>query len=364
MSRINRKKLLIPAFCLCLLLCGQTAGLAQEDIIASDQMTVEEVNYNTVTVVSGTFERPVSNSLSEYYPLVYPLKFEGSNAKFIEYTVKRGDEVKAGDVLARFEITGSDAAMESMELNLRRAEEALEEGLRDREEQIRLKRAEVSEEKDSYVREKKMLEMRKMEIEMEQYRFRQEYSIAGQRKAVEEERANRAANELIAPVDGVVADVKYKKLDDAVSTNEVLITLSSTDVMLLRVDNSSGSFRYNMPVTVTVGSNKKSTDLTGRVVASDHAIDEKDQTGHALILLDPYDESIKLRNPKVKASYMLLEEELIVPRKAATLENGKYYVTKLVDGMVQKRYVQYAESNTSEVWLLQGVSEGDVLIVD
>lgn len=361
MSRTNRKKLLLLG--LCALLCLQGAGFAEQDIIGSDQMTVEEVNYNTVTVSSGTFERPVSNSLTEYYPLVHPLKFEGANAKFVEYTVKRGDEVKAGDVLARFEILGSDAAMERMELELRRAEEALEKGLHEREENIRLKRAEVSEAK-SYDREKKMIELRKLETEMDQYRFRQEYSIANLQEAVEEERENRATTELIAPMDGIVDEVKYKKLDDDVSTNEVLIVLSSTDVMLLRADNSSGSFRYNMPVTVTVGTNKSSTDLTGRIVASDHAIDEKDKTGHALILLDPYDPSIKLRNPKVTASYMLLENVITVPRKTATLENGKYYVTKLVDGIVQKRYVQYAESNTSQVWLLQGVSDGDTLIID
>lgn len=363
MSRINLKKQLLPLM-ICVLLCVSGAVCAEQDIIRSDMMTLEEVNYNTITVTSGTFDRPVTNSVSEYYPLVYPLKFDGVNAKFLEYTVKRGDEVKAGDVLARFSITGSDAAMERMELELQRAEEALREGLREREEQIRLKRNEVSEATDSYVREKKMLELRRLELEMEQYSFRQEHSIAQQREAVEEERENRAMNELIAPVDGIVDDVKYKKLDDAVSSSEVLITLSSTEVMLLRADNSSGNFRYNMPVTVTVGTNKSSTDLTGRVVASDHAIEEIDKTGHALILLDPYDESINLRNPKVKASYMLLEDVLIVPRKAASLENGKYYVTKLTDGMVQKRYVQYAESNTTYVWLMQGVSEGEVLIID
>lgn len=362
MSRVDSKKLLALLFCAAL--CFQGAGLAEQDIIAEDKMKVEEVRYNTETVVKGTFERTASNSVSEYYPLVYPLKFEGSNAKFIEYTVSRGDEVKAGDVLARFEITGSDAAMERMELELQRAEEALEDGLREREEQIRLKRVEISQTTDSYDREKKVLQLRKMEAEMEQYRFRQEYSIANQRDAVEEERENRAFNELIAPVDGVVSEIAYKKVDDAVSSSEVLITLSSTDVMLLSVDNSSGNFRYNMPVTVTVGTNKSSTDLTGRVVASDHAIDEVDKTGYALILLDPYDDDVKLRNPKVKASYMVLEDVVVVPRKAVTMENGKYYVNKLVDGMVQKRYVQYGENNTSMVWLLQGVTEGEKLIID
>lgn len=362
MSRINLKRLLLVA--LTVVFCVSGTCAAQQDILSGDQLTQEEINYKTETVRRGTFERSVSNTVSEYYPLTYPLRYEGANAKFIEYTVSRGDVVKAGDVLARFEITGSAAAMARMELELQRAEEAMEDNVRTREEQIAKKRAAIAAAGSDYEREVMMLELRKLEIELEQYIFRQEYNIEAQKEAVEEVRANYSATELVSPVDGVITEIRYKKLDDAVSTNELLITLYSTDVMLFRVDNGTGSFRYGMPVTVTVGTNKNSTDLTGRVVASDHAIEESGKTGHALIQLDPYDESINLRNPKVKAAMMRLEDVLLVSRKAVTLENGKYYVTKLTDGMVQKRYVVNAESNTTDTWLLAGVTEGETLVLD
>ncbi len=359
MSRIDGMRLL-AVFLLVALLSG-TAGA---DVLSGDQLKQEEVNYRTETVQTGTFEKTVSTSASEYYPLTKQVRYKYSNAKFIEYTVSRGEEVREGDVLARFRITGSVAEMERMELELKRAEEETERGLKDRDEQILRARAAVSEAADSYERERCSLALRRLEIEREQYADRRQYSLDNQRQAVEEARAAWEMDELVAPMDGVITDLTYKRPDDAVYAGEVLVTMYSTDVMLLHVDNAAGSFRYNMPVTITVGTNKARVDLTGRVVAADNALSDNHRTGHAFIQLDPYDESVKLRNPKATGALIRVEDVLTISRKAATLESGKYFVTKLVDGMVQKRYVNNGPSNTSTIWVLQGVSDGETLILD
>ena len=89
------------------------------------------------------------------------------------------------------------------------------------------------------------------------------------------------------------------------------------------------------------------------------------QVGYAYIQLDPYTEDeVRFTNPIAKASTYYLETVLLLSQKALSLDSGKYYVHKLSDGMVQKRFVQYIINNGSDAWLLEGVSEGETLIID
>ena len=366
MSRIDMRRL--AAFLLAVLLIS-TAAAAEEtqrqDIIDASQLTPQQINYKTTEVVVGSFVKESTTSASEYYPLTYNVQFDQSNAKFVEFTVKRGDTVKAGDVLARFNITGSDVAFTRMEKNLTRTKEDTEKGIRSREEAIEQQRAMIAAMADGYEKEKAMLTLRKLETELEKYIHSQNYSIDSQTKAFEEEKARRANNVLIAPVDGVISEMAYKKVDDAVSPGETLVTISSEEVLLLRIKNDGVNMRYNMPVQVKSGNNKQQVILSGRVVAADDVIPEQERTGYAFIELDPYDtEEIKLRALKVTANTVQLDDVLLIQRSAATLEAGKYYVTKLTDGMVQKRYIEFGMNNTQYAWAMAGVEAGETLVID
>lgn len=363
MSRIDMKKLLLLTLAAVLLI--SSAAYAGQDILPVDKRVQELVNYKTEPVVRGTYLKTTMNGASEYFPLTYNVRFMYSDAKFVEYTVKRGDVVKKGDILARFTITGSEVQMTKMELDLARAEESLALGIESREKEIAKRRAELASVQDEFERAKKELQLRKLEIELEQYIYRQERNIDRQKEAIADEIERRETNVLISPVDGVVTETVYKKVDDAVGKNERLVTIYSEDVKLLRIDNGSGGFRYNMPVQVTSGTGDKQVTVTGRIVAADDAIPEKERTGHAFVLLDPYDEeNIKLRSPKVIAPTISVDDVLIIKRKTVTLEAGKYFVTKLTDGMVQKRFIEYGLGNSADVWVLNGLSEGDTLIID
>lgn len=364
MSRIRMKRLLLLIVAALLAVSTAQASEAQ-DIIDAAQLTPQQINYKTTEVRVGSFTKQANATASEYYPLTYNVRFEQSNAKFVEYTVSRGDEVKAGDVLARFTITGSDVALTRLEMNLSRTQEETERGIAEREEAIAKLRAEIATEKDSYEREKKTISLRKLEIDLEQYRYRQQNSIDTLKESLDEERERRENNVLISPVDGIVSELAYKKVDDAISANETLVTISSEEVMLLRAKNDSGELRYNMPVQVVMGSNKQPVILTGRIVAADDAIPESERTGYVFVQMDPYDtEEHKLRGPKLVADTMRVDNVLLIQRTAATLESGKYYVTKLTDGMVQKRYIQFGVGNIQDIWVLEGVTEGETLIID
>lgn len=368
MSRIKWARMLLLVLLLTAL-CIQPV-MAQQDILSGDQLMEEEVNYETATVYIGDFEKTAGTAASPYYPLNYGVRFEEDNAKFVRYTVSRGDEVKAGDVLMEFYISGSSVEFTRMQMDLERLIETTEEGISSREEQLRIKRTELNGIEDPYEREKATLQLHRMEMELEQYKFQQQYSIDAQQEAVDEEEARRTTTQLLAPVDGIVTSVNFKQPDDAISNGETMVYMYSTDVMLLVLDNSIPNFRYNMSVTIEAGPPKNRISTTGRVVAADDSIDEADRTGKAYIQLDDYSvlaglSSKQMANPSVTGSVVLVEDVTLVNREAVTMDNGNYFVIKLNDeGVVQKRYVNYGAGNVQSVWLMQGVEEGKTLVID
>lgn len=365
MSRINRTRRAALLLTVMLLCVPAAQSEEAQDILDVSALTPQQINYKTVEATLGSYVREVSQSASEYFPLTYNVKFDQNNAKFIEFTVKRGQQVKKGDVMARFNITGSEVAFTRMEINLKRTEEDTRRGILDREEAIQKKRSEIAAMSSGYEQEIAVLGLRKLEVELEQYKFRQQRSIDQQREAFEEEKERRANNVLLAPVDGVVSELAYKKADDAVSPGETLAVISSEEVMLLRAKNDRQELRYNMPVRVTMGNGKNQITLNGRVVAADDAIPEKERTGYLFVELEPYDsEEIRVRSPKITGDTVRLDNVIVIQRSAATLEAGKYFVTKLKDGMVQKRFVEFGMGTGQTAWIMTGVEDGETLVLD
>ena len=368
MSRIKAGKLL--SLSLAALLFSNSVVFASEpqnepqDIIDVAQLMSEQAAYETAVVERGSFIQEIYTTATKYYPYTHNLRFEQGNAKFVEYVVQKGDTVKAGDVLARFRITASHAEFTRLKLDLQRTEEQTAEQIRSREQEIAGKRAELAKTSDPYEKALLELSLQKMEIELEQYKYRQQYSIAQKRSAYNDEYARSTTDVLVSPVDGVVRDLTYKTVDDAVSPDETLVNISSGESILLEVQNESGQLRYNMPVEIRIGGIKDSKAFTGRVVAADDAIPAPERTGYALIQLDTYDEEVTAaKSLSVTAQSVRLDNVLLIPRGAVTQETGQH-VIKLTDGKLQKRYIETGIYNMNSVVVLAGVEEGETLILD
>ena len=132
MLRIDFRKRAICFVC-AMALAGGSALAESESLISSDLIQAETANYETAQVRMGTYERSYSSGASEYYPYTYQLRYEGNGAKFGEYTVSRGDMVKAGDVLATFTLEEDEVALSSLQLSLVRAQEDFAAGLEEQE---------------------------------------------------------------------------------------------------------------------------------------------------------------------------------------------------------------------------------------
>lgn len=361
---MSRNKPILLLLILALLLPCTAQAAVSENLMDASEATQEVANYNLHTVELGTYDRTYSASCREYYPYTYKLRFETSGAKFKEYLVKRNQTVKKGDPLAVFTLDGDEVALSTQRLSLEREREALKTRKEEYQERIDEMVDTLLVTNERYAREMLSLKIAYEEVARDKYVYQQEAKIADLEEAVAELEEENSGNVLVAPADGVVTNLNYIREGDRVSTSEVLITLYREEGLLYRVDNTTDYFRYGMDVTVEVGPGKNRTTLTGKVVAADTLVPSSRRTNHAFIRLDPYDLETRMNNPTAKVATIYLENVIVVPRQAVELEAGKYYVTKYVEGTLQKRYVQYVINNPANSWLLQGLEAGETIIIE
>lgn len=357
----NRKRWLILLLTLCL-------GAARaEELIDPDAIVPETAKYRTAEIVRGDYEETAQAGASEVYPLTYRARYEGAEARFVRFLVKKGDEVKEGDAIAEVSVNASTVSLQESELTLQRTREVYEEGLVSRQEALSQAQSAVTAAQDEFTREAARLALERLRLEVEKYRYEQERSIAQQEESIEETR-ERFENTLItAPADGIISDLPSYKEGEPIYSGWTMASLYSTDKLLLRVKNENGRFRYNLPVTVETGVAKSRVTVTGRVVATDLLLSAADRTENvAYIELDAqYDPNeLVVRNSQATCQTVLVRDVLLVPRAALTLEAGNYFVNRLTDGRVEKRFVNSRLSSTTEQWLLQGLEEGELVILD
>jgi len=355
---------------LCLLLCLLMAvcpALAESPSLISEEMIqTETVNYSKTAVAEkGEYARVFNASASEYYPYTVTLAAEIDNASFFKYHVARSQQVKKGDVLAEFTLEVDEAATASARLSLERAQEDYQTGAEKKREEIAEMLKEQSAIRDSHERELMTLRIKRAQVAFEQYCYQQECTIERLGEALAEREEANNSSYLYAPFDGIVTAVTYKREGEKIYANEGLVTMYREDGMLLRISNDQLYFRYGMPVTVTMGPKNDQQVFKGKVVAADNVLSENRRLGHAFIQMEPFEgETPRMTRLTVTGTSEYLNHVMVLPRRAITLDGGKFFVECLINGSLQKRYVNVGLMNMSNAWVLQGLNEGDTIIID
>lgn len=355
----------IKAMMLAVLLMLLPAACAESaSLISEGMMKDEAAHYKTVKAQIGTFERPVSTSAEEYYPVNCEVRNTGSKTRFAQYRVERNDEVKKGDVLAEFQADFDEAAYAGAKLTLERLEAELLRAQEQAGEEIEELEAELLSAASSGEKALARLRIERTELLREQSADQLKRQITAVRKQIAEMEEERDNAVLIAPMDGVVTRMESKRAGEEVAYGEALLTICREDIMLLAIENPAGAFRYGAELTIEVGSAKERKQLSGRVVAVDTMAPAAERKGYALAeIYNP--DGVKLTRMTAEEAMMRVENVLLVPRRTVDMDGGKYYVMLLENGVPQKRLINCVYSNTAQdVWVLQGLEDGDEIIVD
>lgn len=340
-----------------------------QDLLTENLLTAEQANYKTVQVETGEYEKISTGKASVIYLVESELCWEKDNAYYREAAVTAGQEVKEGDVLVRFDLQESQVELETLKLQLRRKKEEVAEEKADRlaaiadaEDAAETLREQESQKYDAEIAE---LKAERLEVEYDQFLYQSEKEIAQIEERISQMEQEAGENVLLAPFDGVVETVTRYSEGDKVVPGQVLVTMYATDRLLLKAENASGKLRYNMDVTIQAGNQNNLVSYQGKVVAAPNILPES--LSEDLILIE-LEEAVTPKDLKGNITYEgsteALQNILVADRKAIQSEDGKTFVNVLEDDMVQKRYVVTVLNNTEKVWILDGLSEGQTLIVD
>lgn len=325
----------------------------------------EQARYDTVQAQRGNYAKEASGALQIYYPVTAELCWEEGNAMLREILVRGGQEVKAGECLATFDIDVSKADREELQLSLTRKNEELEDGKTERMSAIEEARSKLAL-LGGHEYNIELLKIGKLETEYEQFVYQTEREISRLRERLEEMEEEMANDALLAPFDGVIDVVTSKyNAGDPVEADVVIVSMHATDQYYLAAEDTGGKLRYNVEVIVEAGKRNDRKTYTGRVVAAPDILPSSVPQGMALIQLD---EDIPPEELKGTLQYRFNAEELqnvlLADWGAVDNANGKNYVYVLEDDMVQKRYIVPGLNNREKAWVLDGLYEGQTLIAD
>lgn len=368
--------LMTVAACLCLTGCQQKKE--EQAPSAEAMLAPKKINYNTVSVEKADYVMTSQGSVSIEFPSAIDLCWETEGAAMKELLVEKGQEVKAGDVLVVFEIASDKIALEELEIQLLRKQEDYMRKKDAQEVELAKAEEEAEEIENGHSYRIAMLNVEKQRIAYEQFVYETEKSIEELQEKISEKKQIVENNKLIAPFDGIISSVVYFSEGDAIEVGERLISMYETDDVILKVNNADGKLRYNMEVTVETVNIANDKPRTGRVVSAPNILPASVDQDYALIALD---EEMSMEdygyrggpggrgfgfmlNMEYSADYQNLQNVLLVDREALQKDGGKTFVYVLEDGVVHKRFVSVGLSSKTSVWILDGLSEGQELILD
>ena len=220
------------------------SGSASAYLIDTDEIKPETTaNYKTVEVKKSTFEKIQHSGVQTYYPYDFTLKYEGAPAQFVEFHVKRNQEVKKGDLIATFSIQRDEVQITHRTMDIQRAEEDLKRGLMDYEEKLSAKDEEIALSQNPYVREIKQLEKEKILIERERYIFDAENNISDQKKALDELLETYEHTHVYAEFNGVISEMSYFRELQWVYSGTTLLKAYDPNVIMYRTNDDQGRMR-------------------------------------------------------------------------------------------------------------------------
>lgn len=359
--------MLIGSLMLALAACGL---LPQEEVMLAPPLIVpEEITYQTVLPRKGLVEDIIAGT-GYFTPVkVENYKFESAGGIFDGFSVKAGDLVKKGDLLASLRTKDLSKAIERKKLEVDSLLAALD--LKKATNEMNLEKARED------LKVLQALEANQYEINKQQlvidglileasYAIRMDentYQLA--RMELEDLMNQSKESDLVADFDGVVTFVADMKAGDSVPSYTTMVTLADPTEMQVQYQGTMASrFAINMPVEIMTGGEA----FMGKVVFIPGMAPKEQAEIYKNVVrfaLDTYPASLVTgQSAQFKVQLAVAEDTIVVTRKALKKLGGKDVIYTLEDGIRVENYVKIGVEGTGEVEILSGIDLGDVMIME
>lgn len=306
----------------------------EEEALAPPLKEPAAVTYTTTKVERGTIVDSVTASGTFISTSTYDLSFEKRSGYLSEITVKPGDTVTKGQLLARLDTDELESEIQKQKLVVEKAQIAYNAA----------KNAEGAT-KDSIRMAQIDYQLQKIQLDEMQDELTKQY--------------------IYAPIDGVVSYISNPGIGEYIAARSTLMrVVDPTSLQIECTGDKVSDFQLGKDVVVTLGD----TEYAGKVVMtsadSPTAAMEK---GEPFIRVEITDELPEGNLLGESVSVELIKEQkddvLILPRNVVSLYSGESYVQVLENGVKKERVIETGIKNVTSIEVVSGLEEGEEVII-
>ena len=357
--------LMVMLLCVPMVVSGHAAdddvlyfGALEESIAQNVKTTTAEKGiFFTSGLVQGSLE-----FLSNQW--VFSDISEGT-VTFQNFVVNQGDVVKKGDPVVEVKVAVDEVEKEEVELNLSAAKRNLEEYVADTKLLLDQYKAasETGSEADrqlaalSYT---KLLKTFNSEVENREARI-DEYTLS--LDEIEDLENTKYIN---ATTDGIVGYLARLRKGEVITGWSFLCVINDPEKVRVVVEGGSDTLRYNMPVKIIQRTGNRNVELTGRVLTMKSTASSVNLIARNDII-EIYGDKSKLMpgsQVTIKFDKTYVEDAVMVKKSAIKTDKKGSYVNVFVNGFSTKRYVIIGGSDADRSWIVSGVNECDIVILE
>ncbi len=335
--------------------CGSQAQLADDSLIS-----VEDTEFRTATASIGDLSEQIKMDAELYSAASQSIcsKYEG--VIFQEYAVKAKDVVKKGDLIARVTKPDTDTKAQKQS-NLEAKQKELETMTAYYETNVASLQSQVG---SSSGHERNIASYKLERMQMER-----DYILQNCRDQIEQiQKEMDQAQELpedvniYAEFDGQIDGITSIKAGTVLSPDRPIGTMHDNSTVLVKTKYRN-TLTYGEKVTVYSGSGEGRQEIQGTVVGADNILPEMQATGATFIKLEGDYNKNALTSLQVEATGYEIKQVLTIPEYAVTESKGQYYVYVQDGDQLKRRHIAVGGSDGTNVWVLQGLEEGEVVSV-
>lgn len=321
--------------------CGCSLLPTEEDVIAPPLVEPETVEYKTTTVGRGDIIKYLNASGNFVSTLQYDVAFEERAGYISELAVSNGVEVEEGQIIAKLDVEDLEQqilmqkyTVEKLQINLEAAIDGkLENQMSDA--------------------QKRSVRLAEIDLEIAQITLQRYYT-----------ELNKST--IYAPVSGQVVYMTDKKVGEYINTKNTVCRIADPTALYVRYEGSDvSSFNLNADVEVTIQGEK----YAGKVVVTPQTAPDEEAANRQYVLVEVLDGVPEDTEIGDLATLRLILDErtnvLVLSRSLIrSYGSGSYYVRVLTeDGTVQERPVELGLSTSTEAEILDGLEEGEQVII-
>ncbi len=356
-----------------LLLSTLFVSCDSDDAILDEELFVPtEFSYETKSLEIGNYIDESTSQTDIVFAHDRELYYDG-HAYFSEFFVRADQMVKKGDRLASFYTENSAVPLEEKQIELRREQDSITSLTQSYNTQYRINSeilGTLTAGTEDYTIQ--LLSMEKERFSYEQNIFVTQNNIDRLTEEIAEIREEMDTQYLLAPFDGMIVMTGFLEAGDLVDPTRIVVGMVDIQNLLLKIKNPKG-FRYGDSVDIEVRYGREELFLTGKVISSPVILPQEYREESYYVRIDGIenltDTIIEAYNSfavfvEVTSVSEYIPDTLLLDKSLATNEADKKYVNILEDGVVKKRYFTSIFDNKDYYAVIDGLTEGQEILVE